>query len=183
MSGLAVTASRALQWEFAASPMDLTLALLVPDHRRKAFSTLESLRAQPDLPIGIVQTDSALRHSFESALPNVQLENIPSPREFLRGNRPEMDAVVYSAEGGSAWTLIYPAYSVVVPKPSNMLLPMGYPVPRGEREWARFVEEWVRVRRKDGTVDALFQHWIEGRGAEDTTPRWSIVRNVLNWVD
>lgn len=71
----------------------------------------------------------------------------------------------------------------MVPKPANMRLSMGYPVPRGEREWARFIEEWVRVRRKDGTVHALFQHWIEGRGAEDTSPRWSIARDVLGWID
>lgn len=102
MSGLAVTATRALQWEFAASPMDLTVALLVPDHRRKTFSNFDVLRSQPDLRIGIVQNDAALRHSIETALPNVRLEHVNSPREFLRGHRPELDAVVYSAEGGSA---------------------------------------------------------------------------------
>ena len=90
---------------------------------------------------------------------------------------------MYSAEGGSAWTLIYPAYSVVVPKPGEIKLTMAYPVPRGEREWARFVSEWIAVKQKEGSVSALFTHWIEGRGAEDLTPRWSIVRNVLHWVD
>ena len=34
----------------------------------------------------------------------------------------------------------------------------------------------------DGTIDHLFDHWIRGKGADDTTPRWSILRNVLSWT-
>lgn len=182
MSGLAVTAGRALRWEFSTSPMDLTLGLLVADHRRKEFSTMETLQNIPDLKLGIVQTDTGLRHLFENAVPNVNLVFVPSPRAFLRGNRPELDAVIYSAEGGSAWTLLYPAYSVVVPKPGRVSLSMGYPLPRGDREWARFVSQWVTVKRKEGTVAALFDHWIQGEGAKDLAPRWSVIRDVLHWV-
>lgn len=163
--------------------MDLTLALLVPDHRRKEVATINSLKRIADLTIGIVQSDAALHHLIRGALPNAELVSVESPREFLRGKRPELDAVAYSAEGGSAWTLIYPAYTVVVPRPGAVKLSMGYPVPRGEREWLRFLDEWVQVKQKEGTVDALFQHWIEGRGAESLEPRWSVIRNVLHWVD
>lgn len=183
MSGLAVTARRALEWEFAASPMDLTLGLLVPDHRRKEFSSLGALQRVPDFKIGVVQSDNALRHLIESAIPGVDLVSVPSPREFLRGNKPELDAVAFSAEGGSAWTLIYPAYSVVVPRPGTVKLSLGYPLPRGEREWRNFLSQWVEVKKKEGTVSGLFDHWIQGLGAEDHTPRWSVIRNVLHWVE
>ena len=30
---------------------------------------------------------------------------------------------------------------------------------------------------------ALFAHWIEGGGAEIKEPRWSIIRDVLGWVE
>jgi ABC-type amino acid transport substrate-binding protein len=183
MSGLAITAQRALKWEFSASPMDLTLGLLVADYRRKEFSTLRSMQNIPDLKVGIIQSDTGLRNLLESSLPELDLVSVRSPREFLRGNRPELDAVAYSAEGGSAWTLLYPAYSVVVPKPATLKLSMGYPLPRGELEWTRFVSAWVTVKQKEGTVAALFDHWIKGQGADDLTPRWSVIRDVLHWVD
>lgn len=183
MSGLAITTQRALQWNFSASAMDLSMAVLVPDDRRKEFSTLQSMARIPNLKLGIVQSDAALRHQMKRALPEVELVWVSSPREFLRGNLPELDAVVYSAEGGSAWTLLYPAYSVVVPRPSTSKLSTGYPLPRGDQEWESFVSEWVQIVRKDGTVTALFEHWIHGTGAEDTEPRWSVIRNVLHWVD
>ena len=35
----------------------------------------------------------------------------------------------------------------------------------------------------DGTVDAVFDHWILGQGAMKKQPRWSIIRNVLHWID
>lgn len=182
MSGLAITVRRALLWEFSASPMDLTLGFVVADYRRKQFSTLQTLQNIQDLTLGIVESDKGLRHLIERAIPNVNLVSIQSPRAFLRGNRPEIDAIVYSAEGGSAWTLLYPAYTVVVPKPETIRLAMGYPLPCGDREWAHFVSQWIKIKQKDGTVRTLFYHWIEGEGAREYSPRWSVIRDVLHWV-
>ena len=51
-------------------------------------------------------------------------------------------AIIASATGamrlpdsGSAWTLIYPAFSVAVPQPDVLAVPLAYGVPRGERNW------------------------------------------------
>ncbi len=61
-----------------------------------------------------------------------EMVDVASPRPFLRGEREDLDAVVYSAEGGSAWTLVYPNYSIVVPENTHMQVPMAYPLPRGD---------------------------------------------------
>jgi hypothetical protein len=29
----------------------------------------------------------------------------------------------------------------------------------------------------------LYDFWILGRGAASTEPRWSVIRDVLGWVD
>ena len=183
MSGLAITAKRALQWEFSASPMDLTLAVLVEEYRRREFSTLRNLKNNTDLNLGIVGADSAYKHLLENAIDNVNLVSVASPRAFLKGNEPNLDGIIYSAEGGSAWTLLYPSYTVVVPEPGAIKLSMAYPLPKGEVTWKRFVSQWVEIKQKEGTITSLFDHWIQGKGAEDTTPRWSVIRNVLYWVD
>jgi ABC-type amino acid transport substrate-binding protein len=72
---------------------------------------------------------------------------------------------------------------VVVPLPLVSRVPLGYPLPQGDASWSRFVSEWTRLKQKDGTVDALFDHWIGGAGAAPSEPRWSVIRNVLHWVD
>ena len=183
MSGLAITPTRARVWAFGTEPMDLTLGVLVPDYRRKEFASMEQLLAMKDLSLGLVQEDQAFERKISEALPLASIEEISSPREFLRGNRPDLDAVIYSAEGGSAWTLIYPDYSVVVPNGPRVRVPLGYPLPKGDKEWLDFVSTWVELEKKSGAVDRLFDHWIKGGGAKDKAPRWSIIRDVLGWVE
>ena len=183
MSGLAITPTRARMWAFGAAPIDLSLGLLVRDYRRKEFSTMENVRKMKDLKLGVVQNDEAFDRRILIALPEASIVNIKSPRDFLKGDQPELDAVVYSAEGGSAWTLIYPDFNIVVPQPLSAKVPMGYPLPPEDIEWSRFISTWVELEKKNGTVDLLFEHWIRGGGAKDTEPRWSIIRDVLHWVE
>jgi ABC-type amino acid transport substrate-binding protein len=183
MSGLAVTPSRVRQWDFSTAPLDLTLGLLVPDHQRKQYTNMDSLKTRSDLTLGVVQADPAFSRWVQRGLPMAKLVDIPSPRAFLRGERPELDAVVYSAQGGSAWTLIYPNFSIVVPTNLQVRIPMAYPLPQGDETWSRFVSVWVELNRKNGTVDKLFDHWIGGGGATAKEPRWSVIRDVLHWVE
>ncbi|WOJ97139.1 cation:dicarboxylase symporter family transporter [Congregibacter brevis] len=181
MSGLGRTADRLRLYRFAGEPIDLTLGLLVPDHERKAFSDSTLLRARTDLTIGVVQRDPAFQRQIGELLPNASIKFVNSPRAFLRGDAPDLDTVLYSAEGGAAWTLLYPNYSVVVPQPVLARLTGGYIVPVSDDPWARYINEWVKLKRRDGTVDALFEHWIGGGGATPSTPRWSVARDVLGW--
>ena len=183
MSGMAITPTRARTWAFGAAPIDLSLGLLVRDYRRKEFSTMKDVRKMKDLKLGVVQNDEAFDRRILNAFPEASIVNIKTPREFLRGDQPELDAVVYSAEGGSAWTLIYPDFNIVVPKPLSAKVPMGYPLPAGDTDWSRFISTWVELEKKNGSVDQLFEHWIRGGGAKDTEPRWSIIRDVLHWVE
>ena len=87
------------------------------------------------------------------------------------------------AERGSAWTLQYPAYSVVVPGPNPIRVPLAYPIGRRDERFASFVNTWIALKGKDGTLDAAYKHWILGQDAAPRQPRWSIVRNVLHWVE
>lgn len=183
MSGLAMTPERLLKWDFPISPMDLTMGFLVPDHKRRSFESFEEIGELGEMVLGVVVDDRAFSKTVRSKVPGARIENLESPREFLRGQRPDIDAVVYSAEGGSAWTLVYPEYAVAVPHPVIQLVPEGYPIAKGDLEWAVFVSDWIRLKKKDQTIDALYDHWILGRGAGENGPRWSVVRDVLGWVD
>jgi hypothetical protein len=60
-------------------------------------------------------------------------------------------------------------------------LPLAYPVARRDLGMARFLGLWIDIKRKDGTVQALYDHWILGRDARAKKPRWSILRDVLHW--
>ena len=46
-----------------------------------------------------------------------------------------------------------------------------------------YVNHWIEVRRRNGTFDRLYEHWILGRSPEADSKRWSVIRDVLHWVD
>jgi hypothetical protein len=107
---------------------------------------------------------------------------VPSPRAFTQGEV-ELDVVLFTAEAGSAWTLLYPSYTVAIPQPDVVRVPMAYAMTKGDEEFAVFVDAWVEMVTRDGTVDRLYDHWILGEGAAETSPRWSVIRDILQWVD
>ena len=41
---------------------------------------------------------------------------------------------------------------------------------------------WIGLKRRDGFIDRLYDHWILGRTAAVRAPRWSIGRDVLALV-
>ena len=64
-----------------------------------------------------------------------------------------------------------------------MKVPLAYPIARHDEAFASFINTWIELKRKDGTIDTLYSYWVLGRDAAPPRPRWSIIRNVLHWVD
>jgi proton glutamate symport protein len=180
VGGLAVTPERALQMRFTAPYMDATVAFVVRDHERRRFATLAELRRAGALKIattGLSHYDRLMR----GALPEAQLIRVDSPKAFLEAPEGRFDALLLSAEGGAAWTLLYPQFSVVVPRPNVITGPIALATPRHAPELYDFVSTWVALKRSDGVARHLYEFWILGRGAASTTPRWSVIHDVLGW--
>lgn len=70
---------------------------------------------------------------------------------------------------------------MAVPHPLEMRVPLAYPVARHDLDMARFLGLWIDLKRKDGTIKALYDHWILGKDAKARRPRWSVLRDVLHW--
>jgi hypothetical protein len=87
-----------------------------------------------------------------SALPDVQLIQVASVREFFEAPEGRFDALLASAEGGSAWTLLHPRFGVVVPRPNVVTGPIALARPRNAPELHDYVSTWVALKRRDGTA-------------------------------
>jgi ABC-type amino acid transport substrate-binding protein len=179
MSGLLTTPERALEMTLVPY-MDETLAFVVEDHRREEFSHRETLRAAGRLRIGVPDLPY-FRAFLASRMPDAEIVPVRSAADFFQAPEQRLDALLLTAESGSAWTLVEPGYSVVVPRPDPVRVQAAYAVPRAASELAAFVETWVALKQKDGTLARLYDHWILGKGAADREPRWSVIRNVLHW--
>jgi ABC-type amino acid transport substrate-binding protein len=182
MSGLILTPSKPLEARFSQPYIDQTLAFLTLDHRRREFSSRKMLQQQRGLKIGVAESLADWAPRLTGYLPAAEIAVVNSPRGFARGQT-DLDAVLFTAEAGSAWTLLYPSYSVTIPQPDIVKVPLAYAMPSGETELADYVNAWIEMTKRDGTIDRLFAHWILGEGAQSTAPRWSVIRDVLHWVE
>ena len=116
-------------------------------------------------------------------VPKAEFTTVDSPREFFESSGAEFDALVYPAESGAAWSLIYPSYTAVVPEQFVTKIPLAYAVQLRNSHMLRLVNTWLELKQRDGTIQRAFDYWILGRGATPDVPRWSVVRNLLGWVD
>ena len=87
-----------------------------------------------------------------------------------------------SAEVGAAWTLEYPQYSVVKPDGFDAKTPLHYYV--AERSQLQdFINSWIEIKKSDATIEHLHSYWILGEDPRERPPRWSVVRDVLGWIE
>ncbi len=182
IGGISITTTDMKRMTFAAPYMEETIAFVVEDHRREDFNTSEALKKQKNLRIGIEDNEYYIE-KLQDYLPDAELVILDSPREFFRGEKGDLDALVLSAETGSSWCLIYPEFAVTVPHPDVRSVPMAFAVRFGDREMAEFLGTWIELKKNDRTIEDLFDYWIGGKKVRAGGKRWSIIRDVLGWVD
>ena len=115
--------------------------------------------------------------------PNVEVVELPAEQIFFEGKGMNLDALLTTAEGGAAWTLIYPRYAIVSPLDPPNRAPLVLGLAERDPKFEEYLNNWIRLNRLNGTMDELVDHWIYGRTAVKKKPRWSIMRDVLHWIE
>jgi Na+/H+-dicarboxylate symporter/ABC-type amino acid transport substrate-binding protein len=181
MSGIPVTPQRMLAASYSQPYMDETIGFVVRDHLRAEYTHWENIRSLGAVEIltpAIPYYVEALRQRLPQA--KLKLFDVSTDQDPL-ANRP--DVLALPAERGSVLSILHPEYSVVIPEPGQIKVPLAYPIARRDQEWLNFVNNWIELKKKDGTIEKLYDHWILGKSVQQRQPRWSVVRNVLHWVD
>ena len=179
--GIAITPDNVNFGTFPEPYLEQSAALLVIDHRRGEFTDIEKIRAMKTLKIAV--PNEYYMRRLERALPNAQSVFIDNIEDFLKGKLPDVDALLYTAEAGSAWTFLYPQYTVVVPEGLRVKVPTGFLIPRDNERFYDFMNTWLVLKTKNGQVADAYDRWILGKEKGGKAPRWSVIRNVLHWVD
>jgi ABC-type amino acid transport substrate-binding protein len=166
----------------STSYLTVTLAFVTKDHLRDRFSTWKKLADSRELHIATPGADQFVS-LLRDKLPYARFTPVASARDYFLAEEGTFDGAFHAAEIAAAWTLVYPQFTIVVPEPGRIRIPIAYPMPHGATDLVRFVDSWIELEREKGALDKLFDHWILGRAAETGEPRWSVIRDVLGWVD
>lgn len=181
MSGLVMNADMMQYVNFSTPVMELTRSLVLADHRVKDFDSREEINNAEPMVVAYVE-DDALIAKARITLPNMKFEAISNYKRFFKQKPGSYDALVISAEAGSAWTLFFPGYGVAV-YDRTARYPTGYAIAWDNTELLRYVDNWVKLKKVDGTVDDAYNHWILGETSGEVTKRWSVIKDVLGWVE
>jgi ABC-type amino acid transport substrate-binding protein len=160
------------------------LGFAVRDPDRAKFATLEAIRQKRHLTIGVPVELQLPVPALTGYLAPVEIETKPvrALRYFFEGRVTDVDAMLVTAEVGTAWTLLHPHFTVVVPRPTAIQVPMGYMVHPEDEDLLTFIESWLVIHRARGTIDRAYDFWILGQGAKEQSRRWSVIHNVLGWT-
>lgn len=181
MSCIASLPDRYAYASYSRPYLDLAMAFITGDHLRETFSDIEALRAWDDLTIALVSSTYYESH-LQRMLPDVRFVYLEAAEDFFNGNGQGAHALLLTEEEGAAYSYRYPHYGVVTTE-NRVGLPAAYPVPKGDLEMVEFVSNWIELKRSEGTIDRLYQYWMHGGATADKTQRWSVIRDVLGWVD
>jgi len=183
MSAIVVTPGRAEKMALSTPYLELTHAFVVKDHLRTRFISREARRSLEAPRIAVLASVSHAVPIVHQLIPDAALVPIRNPDEFFEDRDGRFDALELTAEMGSAYSLLHPEFSVAIPHPDIVKIPVAYPVALGDPGMLAFVNAWVDLKKRDGTIRRNYDYWILGRNAVEPTPRWSVIRNVLHWVE
>jgi Na+/H+-dicarboxylate symporter/ABC-type amino acid transport substrate-binding protein len=181
--GFGLTPDRASLVAFTQPYVTGILGFVVQDRERRHYTELSSVALIRGLKVAAPPVDYYVDVA-RKRLPNAQFTEIESPEQFFKGQLDHVDAMFYLAQLGAAWTFIYPRYAVVVPTGLDLRVPIGMAVAPEQVGWLNFLNSWLDLKISTGVIQRYVDYWVLGRRIQgQKTRRWSIIRNVLNWVD
>jgi len=159
-----------------------TMAVAVKDERRHEFADIAQLHRSRGLRIGVPLDTRQIAFAMKRYFGNSDVTFVPlaSAVAFFEG-RAELDGYLMPAESGAAMSLLHPEFTVVVPQPHPVQVPMAFGVSLQSQDLRDAIDEWIVFARSEGTIDRAYDYWVLGEGAKDDRPRWSILRDVLGW--
>jgi Na+/H+-dicarboxylate symporter/ABC-type amino acid transport substrate-binding protein len=186
MTALPVSLRSAEKFAMTIPVYTSSVGLIVKDSRRDQFRTWEDIRNQgaafrvaiPDTP-----NAHALAKDLMKDATLVPYRDKAALKKILESGAPDVDAIASMSEEGAAWTLLYPNFSLVVPRPT-VFNPVAYAFALGNEKFLEAFDAWLVAEKSRGTVDQLYRHWMLGEALQVHRPqRWSVIRNVLHWVN
>jgi Na+/H+-dicarboxylate symporter/ABC-type amino acid transport substrate-binding protein len=180
IGGHTITPQRALKSTFSDSYTYHTAGLLVSDSNRNKFSDLYDIQTMESFTLGVGK-GKYYQNIVKEYFPNANLIEISDIRQFLKGKKPQVDAVIFGVEAGSAWSMLYSSHSAIIPKGLRLRAPVAFPLPKGQLDYVQYMNTWLKLKKENGLQDQVYDYWILGKNPKAKKPRWSVMKDVLGW--
>jgi len=161
-TGMPVTPRNMQDYTLTVPYSSQSMAFLVKEERRKEFSDWQNIVSREDLIIGIPEifySENVVNRYFDKTT----AWEISTPRLFFKEKHQNIDGMLFGAATASAWTLLYPDYTVIVPKPARPELSMAFAINTNDNAFEIFMRNWIVMKKKNKDIEHLFNYWIAGK--------------------
>ena len=168
-----VPGSSILGWEkLQHTGYEMTCLALVVDDRKLA-EVQDRMESETDAPLKLGRAEAIslspeLERAVKAQLPTraggsqVALLTRDSKESIGEVNL-RSDAILTTAEGGSAYAVLHPQYSMVPAFGKRMTMEVGFVTETKDQAFLLFLENWVETNRNLGLFLRLRRHWLEFR--------------------
>lgn len=175
MSEVSITEKRLGTMSFSRHYLELSMALVVPDYVKEKLLEDPNFADSRDFTIAAMDgADFDRLRQMGLKGKQVSLKNY---EDFFRG-KVKADALLMTAEKGSAWTILYPDYALFIPEKQYKDL-IAYALPQDDILFLEYVNFWLTLKKINGDIDRLYEYWIRGVNVTQRLPRWCILDNVI----
>lgn len=151
--------------------------VLVPVAKKHPFLSFQAVQEMSGLKIGATGAQVAIA---QQSFPKATLIDMPNELPFLAG---EVDLYVWSETMGKVWCLTHNQFVAINYGEQLGKSYFAYPIREHATDFGFFLNNWLNLKEQSGFKKAMSDYWIEGISPNQRPPRWSILRNVLHWID
>ncbi len=177
MAGITKTMPRIQKLNFTEPYMKINLAFVASDYKLDNYRQARDIALMKEVKVAVLK-GSAHRKFIEERMPNGKFIDLEKIEDFFTA-KVDADVLLTSAEQGSAWAILYPSYGVVVPRPNIHTFGIAYAIAKGDLEFNKFLNEWLRMHKNNKVIDQLYSYWILGLNIKPKKTRWNLWDNVI----
>ncbi len=182
MSAVSVTEQRLKQMAFTHEYIKPRIVFIAREEKRKLFMQVEKIHESKRTKIAVLK-GSSFEPLARELFPDKEILLLNSYNDF-----PSLDedaALLWEEQEAVAWLLLHRGYRLILPEPPLGYDTMGYAIQANSSRFLNYLNSWLELKNTSGYQAKQYDLWIKGRTeiAAPPEPRWSIIRNVLHWVD
>lgn len=177
MSAIVMNEAKIKYMDFTVPYAEENVVMIVPLAKRSRFLNLESVAKNDKLRIGAI---GAFQEIVKMHLPLASFVLEEDLEGLLKGS---VDAWLTLRREGFVWTLSQPDFAMIDYEGALGKSFLAYPIPMGDADWLTFLNSWLALKEQSGFKHTMTQYWLEGESIRKEPRRWSLIRNVLHWVD
>jgi hypothetical protein len=148
----------------------------------KELVSVEAIQSRPHIPIAVFR-GSSYEHLARTLFPSHKIILLDSYDDFARYTP---NAVLIRGEPQAiSWSLRFPNFTTVIPTPSIGQESLSYAIAADADRFLCFLNPWLSLKKNESFTQQEYDLWILGKTESTSShqPRWSIIRNVLHWID